>query len=76
MQCNGTRLFQAIRNDGGDKISVEVRHANRVGAGVRPIEMGIDPVDGQAVSGDNVVIDDDFLLVTFVNGGPKSSSLL
>ena len=36
--------------------------------------MGVDPVDSQTISSDNVVIDDDFLFVSLVNRRPNANS--
>ena len=70
MQCDGSGLLQVILDDGGDQVPVQVRHCNGVGAGVGPVEVGVDPVDGQAVGGDDVLVDDDFLLVALVDRSP------
>lgn len=70
MESNGSRLLELISDNGRDEVAVKVRHADRVGPGVGPIEMRVDPVDGQAVRRDNVMIDDDLLLVAFIDGRP------
>ena len=67
---DSARLFEAVGNDGCDHVTIEVGHTNRVCACVRPIEMGVDPVHGKTISSDNVVIDDDFLFVSFINRRP------
>ena len=70
MQCDGSGLLQVILDDGGDQVPVQVRHCNGVGAGVGPVEVGVDPVDGQSIGGDDVLVDDDLLLVALVDRSP------
>ena len=70
MQRDGSGLLQVILDDGGDQVPVQVRHCNGVGAGVGPVEVGVDPVDGQSIGGDDVLVDDDLLLVALVDRSP------
>ena len=70
MQRDGSGLLQVILDDGGDQVPVQVRHCDGVGAGVGPVEVGVDPVDGQPVGGDDVLVDDDLLLVALVDRSP------
>ena len=71
MEGNSSWLLEIILDDCCDQIAVQIRHGDRIGACIGPVEMGVDPVDCQPVGSNNVLVNNNLLLVPLVNGSPE-----
>ena len=47
------RFLEIVLHQHGDHPSLKVRHGDGVGGGVRPVEVGVDPVRRQPVGGED-----------------------
>ena len=62
-------FLHVVLDDVGDQVAFQVGHGDGVGARVGPVQVRVDPVDSQAVGRHDVLVDDNLLLVTLVDGG-------